>query len=73
MNLLRVIPVLLLISLVQCQVWDYGVMIDAGSSSTKLFIYRWPHRYNPTVPLVETAYDSLTQTSATQKYVPGKV
>eukprot|EP01095_Lingulamoeba_sp_RSL-Kostka_P013483 TRINITY_DN5608_c0_g1_i1.p1 TRINITY_DN5608_c0_g1~~TRINITY_DN5608_c0_g1_i1.p1 ORF type:complete len:434 (-),score=140.11 TRINITY_DN5608_c0_g1_i1:102-1403(-) len=35
--------------------YEYGIMLDAGSSSTKLHIYTWPKRENKSLPIVQSA------------------
>lgn len=32
---------------------DFGIMLDAGSSGTRLYVYEWPARADASVPLVE--------------------
>jgi len=48
----------------------YGVMIDAGSSGTRIYVYSWPRRNSTEVPLVESVWDKTTQKSS-DKTTPG--
>lgn len=44
----------------------YGVIFDAGSSGTRVYVYSWNCRESQTMP-----YISLTETSIEKKVKPG--
>ena len=50
---------------------DYGIMIDAGSSGSRLFLYTWPHRKTSQIPVVRALLDPKTNTSLVMKILPG--
>lgn len=35
--------------------YDWGLMVDAGSSGTRIYVYTWPRRHNSDVPQVQCA------------------
>ena len=45
--------------------WQYGAILDAGSSSTKIKIYRWPPRTTLTSVL------DIKQVGNSERYEPG--
>jgi len=49
---------------------DYGIIIDAGSSGSRIYVYKWPHRPdNSTIPVVAPvlpdAYTNIQQVRPT--------
>lgn len=52
-------------------VTDYGVMLDAGSSGTRAYVYSWPHRSANTVPVVAEKVGQIFQVGSGAEVKPG--
>lgn len=50
---------------------QYGLMIDAGSSGSRIFLYTWNYRKTAAWPVVRALLDPNTNTSLVQKVLPG--
>ena len=50
---------------------QYGLMIDAGSSGSRIFLYTWNYRKTAEWPVVRALLDPNTNTSLVQKVLPG--
>eukprot|EP00039_Didymoeca_costata_P006077 m.87294 g.87294 ORF g.87294 m.87294 type:complete len:499 (-) comp13101_c1_seq1:2017-3513(-) len=50
--------------------YDYGVMMDAGSTGTRCYVYFWPAREDESVPLVEPLWDEVNQKELSLKAGP---
>ena len=50
---------------------DYGVMMDAGSTGTRIYVYTWPERKDNSVPLVREEMDAVSQKAVSLKVKPG--
>ena len=54
---------------VQATGYQYGIQMDAGSSGTRLYVYKWKNRIFETLP--PTLTQVMTQESWSQKLKPG--
>eukprot|EP00026_Physarum_polycephalum_P005545 Phypoly_transcript_05580.p1 GENE.Phypoly_transcript_05580~~Phypoly_transcript_05580.p1 ORF type:complete len:484 (+),score=42.03 Phypoly_transcript_05580:293-1744(+) len=47
---------------------DYGILLDAGSTSTKAYIYEWEHKTTPSLPFVSVSmsHDKVPRTLKTR-------
>ena len=53
--------IVLLLAVVTANEYDYGVMIDAGSSGTRIYLYKWVHRSAPATADLAPFSEPITQ------------
>jgi len=52
--------------------FDYGIIIDAGSSGSRIYVYKWPHRKdNSTIPVVTPVLPEEGQGAGQNSVKPG--